>query len=73
MYYKMAFRYCYKSVKIMTTVVILKFEQIGQEEYKTIPYSKKFRSDTTLHQILEWIKSIDPNKTLADVYFNDRN
>ena len=57
----------------MTTVVILKFEQTGQEEYKTIPYTKKFRSDTTLHQILEWIKSIDPTKTIADAYINDRN
>lgn len=56
----------------MTTITILKFEQIGQEEYKTIPYTKKFRSDTTLYQILEWIKTIDPNKTIADAYFNDR-
>jgi len=63
----------YKSVKIMTTVTVLKFERIDQEEYKTIPYTKKFRSDTTLHQILEWVQTIDPKKTLADVYFNDRN
>ena len=64
---------CYKSLKIMTTVVILKFEQIGQEEYKTIPYTKKFKSDATLHQILEWIKRIDSSKTIADAYINDRN
>ena len=57
----------------MTTVVILKFEQIGQEEFKTIPYTKKFRSDTTLYEILKWIKSIDDAKTLSDAYFNDRN
>lgn len=57
----------------MVTVTILKFEQIGQEEYKTIPYHKKFRSDTSLHEILEWIKSIEPNKGIADAYFNDRD
>ena len=57
----------------MTTVTVFKFEQIGQEEYKTIPYAKNFKSDTTLYQILEWIKTIDPNKTLKDAYFNDNN
>ena len=57
----------------MTTVVILKFERIEQEEYKTVPYTKKFRWDTTLHQILEWIKSIDETKGIKDAYFNDRD
>jgi hypothetical protein len=57
----------------MTTVVILKFEQISHEEFKTIPYTKKFKSDTTLNEILKWIKSIDDTKTIADAYFNDRN
>lgn len=57
----------------MTTVVILKFEQIGQEEYKTIPYCKNFESNSTINEILIWIKSIDPNKTLADAYFSDKN
>jgi hypothetical protein len=55
----------------MTTAVILKFQQVGQEEYRTIPYTKKFRSDTTLYQILQWVKSIDDKKTIKDVYFND--
>jgi len=57
----------------MTTVVILRFEQIGQEEYKTIPYHKNFDKKATLSEILEWVKSIDQAKTLADAYFNDRN
>lgn len=57
----------------MVSVVILKFEQIGQEEYKTIPYTKRFMASDRIGDILKWVKSIDPNKTLADAYFNDRN
>lgn len=56
----------------MIEVVVFKFEQIGQEEFKTIPYTKKFMASDRLGDILTWIKSIDPNKSIADAYFNDR-
>ena len=57
----------------MIEAVILKFEQIGQEEYKTIPYTKRFMASDKMSDILKWVKSIDPNKSIADVYFNDRS
>lgn len=56
----------------MLQCVILNFEQIGQEEFKTIPYIKIFDKTTTIEEILKWIKSIDKNKTIADVYFTDK-
>ena len=56
----------------MIEAVILKFEQTGQEEFKTIPYTKRFMASDKLGDILKWVKSIDPNKSIADVYFNDR-
>lgn len=49
--------------------VILKFEQTGQEEYKTVPYVKKFSDADRIGDILKWVKSIDPQKTITDVYF----
>jgi hypothetical protein len=57
----------------MIEAVILKFEQIGQEEYKTVPYIKRFMASDKLGDILKWVKSIDPNKNITDVYFNDRS
>lgn len=69
MYCKMAFTYCYKSDKIMIQGVILKFEQIGQEEYKTVPYVKKFSDADRIGDILKWVKSVDDKKGIHDVYF----
>ena len=57
----------------MIEAVILKFEQIGQEEFRTIPYTKRFMASDSMGDILKWVKSIDPNKSIADVYFNDRS
>jgi hypothetical protein len=57
----------------MITVIVLNFERIGQEEYKTIPYTKNFSGDNTINEILKWIKLIDPNKTIADAYFSNKN
>lgn len=54
------------------TAVILKFEQRGQEEYRTVPYIKQFEGNTNLYEIVEWVKSIDSTKSLIDVYFNDK-
>lgn len=57
----------------MIEAVILKFEQIGQEEYKTIPYTKRFMASDRMGDVLKWVKSIDSNKSITDVYFNDRS
>lgn len=57
----------------MIQAVILKFERIGQEEYKTIPYTKKFSDQQPIGDILKWVKSIDLKKSIKDVYFNDKS
>ena len=56
----------------MIEAVILKFEQIGQEEYKTVPYTKRFMASDKIGDIMKWVKSIDPKKGIKDVYFNDK-
>ena len=53
----------------MIKAVVLNYEQIGQEEFKTIPHVKRFMASERLGDILKWVKSIDPNKDIADVYF----
>ena len=53
----------------MITGIILKFEQIDQETYKTIPYVKNFHSQSKVTDILQWIKKIDPTKRIEHVYF----
>lgn len=52
------------------TVIIFKFEQISYEEYKNIPYSKDFSHDATIKDIEDWIKSVDPNKSIFHAYFS---
>lgn len=52
----------------MITAVLLNFEQIGQEEYKTIPYVKQFSTRDRIGDIEEWIKSIDSKKSIKDIY-----
>jgi len=49
--------------------VILKFEQTGQGELRTVPYVRRFTNDDKIGDILEWVKSIDPKKGVHDVYF----
>lgn len=56
----------------MVQAVILKFERLDQEEYKTVPYTKKFSDQDRVGDILKWVKSIDPKKGIKDVYFNDK-
>ena len=56
----------------MVQAVILVFEQIGMEEYKTIPYTKKFSDQDRIGDVTKWVKSIDKNKSIKDVYFNDK-
>jgi len=56
----------------MIQAVILKFERLDQEEYKTIPYTKKFSDQQPIGDILKWVKSIDHKKGIKDVYFNDK-
>ena len=72
MYSKMAFTYCYKSVKIMVQAVILKFERLDQEEYKTVPYTKKFSVRQPIGDILKWVKSIDQKKGIKDGLYKSR-
>jgi len=55
----------------MITGVILKFEQIDQETYKTIPYVKKFHNEQKVMDILNWITSVDPTKGIEHVYFTN--
>lgn len=57
----------------MTTAVILKFERLNQEEYKTVPYTKKFSDQDRIDDILKWVKAIDKSKGIKDVYFNDKD
>jgi hypothetical protein len=57
----------------MITAVILKFERLDQEEYKTIPYTKKFSDQDRIGDILKWVKTIDKSKGIKDVYFNDKD
>jgi len=49
--------------------VILKFEQTGQEEYKTVSYVKQFSDADKIGDILKWVKSVDAKKGIHDVYF----
>lgn len=58
---------------MIITATILVFEQIGQKEYKTIPYTKHFTPKDNFADVLHWIKSVDKSKSIKDVYFNDNN
>ena len=57
----------------MIEAVILVFTRIGEEEYKTIPHTKRFMAQDRLGDVLEWVKSIDETKSITDVYFNDKS
>ena len=61
-----------KEKKEYIQVIVLNFEQVGQEEYRNITRSKVFGEDSTLKEVNEWIKSIDPSKSLQTAYFNDK-
>ena len=54
----------------MIIATIMNFEQLDQEEFRTIPYTSIFEKDATIGEILGWVKSINPNKDIKDVYFN---
>ena len=53
-------------------VVILNFEQIGQEECKTMTYVEYFTEDTRVSEINKWIKTIDKNKDISHAYITTK-
>ena len=56
----------------MIQATILIFERLGQEEYRTVAYSKSFTKHSKIGDVLDWVKSIDPTKDIKDVYFNNQ-
>lgn len=53
----------------MIQAVILNFEQVSYDEYKTIPYIKEFSEKQSIIDIEKWVKTIDPAKNISHVYF----
>lgn len=55
----------------MIQAVILNFEQVSYDEYKTIPYTCKFSDKQPIGDIEKWVKEIDPAKNISHVYFTN--
>lgn len=58
-----------KTMKIAAT--ISNYYQVSQEDYRDIRITKVFSESATIHEIIEWAKTIDQSTTFHSISLSE--